>query len=110
MRRVASGFMGMEMSVPQRVEVVGGSNVKITWDDGREDELSATTLREVCPCAECREPEGLRRTAEIISGDSSVEIVDARVVGGYALSFTFSPDAHQTGIYPFDALRRLGDA
>ena len=101
--------MSMEMSVPQRVEVVGGAEVMITWEDGRTDVLSAESLRGVCPCAECREPEGARRTATILAGESPVAITDVRVVGGYALSFTFAPDGHQTGIYPFDALRRLGD-
>lgn len=97
------------MSVPQRVEVVGGAEVMITWEDGRTDVLSAGSLRGVCPCAGCREPEGAEKTKTVLAGEQPVEIVDARVVGGYALAFTFMPDGHQTGIYPFDALRRLGD-
>ena len=99
----------MEMSVPERVEIVGGTAVTITWDDGRVDTLTAGSLRAVCPCAGCREPDGIRRTSEVLTGETAVAISDARVVGGYALAFTFTPDGHQTGIYPFDALRRLGE-
>jgi DUF971 family protein len=31
-----------------------------------------------------------------------------RLVGGYALSLTFGPDGHATGIFPFGLLRSLG--
>ena len=97
------------MTVPQRVEITDGAEVKITWEDGREDVLAAATLRSVCPCAGCREPEGAQAATAVLAGEVPVTIADARFVGGYALAFTFMPDGHHAGIYPFDALRRLGD-
>jgi DUF971 family protein len=87
---------------PVKIEVEGGS-VRVTWDDGRRDDLSAETLRAACPCAGCREPGGRRNPA------GSVAVLDARLVGGYAVNLTFGPDGHATGIYPYGLLRSLGD-
>jgi DUF971 family protein len=44
-------------------------------------------------------------------GDAAaVQILDTVLVGAYALNFTFAPDHHHTGIYPFDRLRLLGES
>lgn len=40
----------------------------------------------------------------------TVQILKVDLVGAYALNFTFSPDSHATGIYPYDLLRDMGDA
>ena len=39
----------------------------------------------------------------------AVRIIDARIVGAYGINFTFAPDDHHTGIYPYDRLRQLGE-
>lgn len=89
------------MAEPVRIEVEDGS-VRVTWDDGRRDDLPADVLRAACPCAGCREPERRRRPP------GEVSVVDARLVGGYAVGLTFGPDGHATGIYPYGLLRSLG--
>jgi len=96
------------MDVPERIEVEGGSRVLLTWADGATSELGAAVLRGACRCATCREPEGMARTAAVLAGDEPVTIREAKLVGGYAISFVFGPDGHGTGIYPFDTLRGLG--
>ena len=98
------------MEVPESIEVRGGREVALTWPGGEITVLSARRLRAGCKCATCREPAGMQATAQVLSGESPIRIADARVVGNYALSFTFEPDGHGTGIFSFDLLRALGAA
>jgi DUF971 family protein len=44
----------------------------------------------------------------VISRVPSSEIVDAKMVGSYAINFTWS-DGHSAGIYTWDYLRALAD-
>lgn len=91
--------------VPQTIELEGGVDLIVTWDDERVDRLSAAGLRAVCPCASCRNdvvpivPDRLTTTA----------ILEISIVGAYAINLIFSPDRHATGIYPYTLLRELGD-
>ncbi len=43
----------------------------------------------------------------MLTGPTPVTITDAALVGAYAVNFSFAPDGHQTGIFPFDRLRSL---
>ena len=95
------------MDTPEKIEIDAGTEVTITWVDGTTTQLTAAALRAACQCASCREPDGLRRTEAVLSGAVPVTISDAKLVGGYALNFVFSPDGHGTGIYPFPVLREL---
>jgi DUF971 family protein len=92
--------------VPQRIEV-DGSSVAFTWEDGEVSRFSAAELRAACECAICREPQGMEATRAVLAGADPVTVDDARLVGGYAIAFTFAPDGHGTGIYPFQRLRSL---
>ena len=94
--------------VPQRIEVSGGTDVTITWEDGTESTYSAADLRAACQCADCREPAGRKRTEAVLDGEEPVTIIEARIVGSYAINFVFAPDSHSTGIFPFPGLRALG--
>ncbi len=95
------------MDVPARIEVEGGRELVLTWSDGTTTTLSALMLRANCHCATCLGPEGIPSGA---GNAGDVRILDTTLVGAYALNFTFSPDHHHTGIYPFDRLRALGAA
>ncbi len=94
-------------AVPERIEVIKGLEVRITWTDGTTSTLSASQLRAACQCAECREESGRRATERVLAGAEPVTITDTKLVGGYAINFIFGPDLHSTGIFPFPALRRL---
>jgi len=97
------------MHVPQRIEVIEGSHVDVTWEDGTATELDAATLRAACLCATCREPAGEAATEAVLTGEEPVTISAAELVGGYAIRFTFEPDGHGTGVYPFTLLREIAD-
>ena len=77
----------------------------IEWTDGAATAISGSRLRDACPCADCRGR--AVATPAIQLGDRST-IVNAQLVGGYAVSFTFG-DHHHDGIYPYGQLRRLGE-
>ena len=96
------------MDVPARIEVEDGAVVTLTWEDGSATSLKAEWLRQACQCATCREPSGEAATAAVLAGPAPVTITNTELVGAYAINFSFAPDNHHTGIYPFDRLRSLG--
>ncbi len=97
------------VDVPKRIEVEEGTRVVLTWEDDSVTDLTARQLRAACQCAGCREPAGMTQTEAVLGSPVGVTITETKLVGGYALSFVFSPDGHGTGIYSFDALRGLGE-
>ena len=90
------------MDVPERIKVSDGG-IEVTWSTGPTRSIAAADLRAACPCAECRD--GRPRIA---ATTRHVAVRSARLVGNYAVAFSFVPDDHETGIYPFDLLARLG--
>jgi DUF971 family protein len=88
-----------------------GEELAIRWDDNRETFIPLRTLRERCPCAACLgEMDMLGRIAGGGARPESAagwRLVRVSVVGGYALQPVWG-DGHQSGLYTFDLLRRLG--
>jgi len=107
----------MEESVtptPRRIQLVGLSEIQITWDDGTGTTYSSAFLRNNCPCATCtghgekppiRIPEEDPHSLPIL-GQEQVRVTGAEQVGHYAIQFSFS-DKHKSGIYSFDYLCQL---
>lgn len=95
------------MEIPERIEVEAGAVLVLTWPDGIVTTTPALALRAACECATCLVPGA---NASGIGDAGAVRIVDASIVGAYALNLTFGPDQHSTGIFPFDRLRALGEA
>lgn len=85
-----------------------GQVLRVTWADGRRDEFGLARLRAICPCAACRTEREKRSTTllPILSTKpiDDVRVVDASLVGNYAIQFTWS-DGHSTGIFDFRYLR-----
>jgi DUF971 family protein len=90
------------VDVPQSIRVTG-DGIEVSWADGPIRSIAAADLRAACPCAECRD--GRPRIADTTR---HISVSAARLVGNYAVAFTFDPDSHESGIYPFDLLARLG--
>jgi DUF971 family protein len=67
-------------------------------------------LRRACPCAGCKGEAGFSgRFAldpELRPGED--ELADIKLVGSYGLNAMWA-DGHDTGIFTFEHLRRLGD-
>jgi DUF971 family protein len=79
--------------------------LQIAFDDGSRFELPAEYLRVMTGSAVDRGHGAGPRTP--IGGKRDVALTDARPVGGYALRLVFD-DGHDTGLYSFDELYRLG--
>ena len=85
-----------------------GDRLRIRWGDGVESLYTPRDLRLACPCARCVDETSGRRVLVADSVPLGVYPLAIHPVGRYALQFVWS-DGHQTGIYPFDYLRRLAD-
>ncbi len=100
------GRYPLRVDVPDRIET-DSSSLTLFWDDGSSDVIPARSLRAACPCAGCREPDGIDRIARVLEGLLAITIVDVSLVGAYAVSIEFGPDGHGTGIFPYTLLRSL---
>ena len=77
----------------------------ITFDDGRHFDLPAEYLRVLTPSAADRgHGAGPGRT---VAGKRGVGVTDLTAVGAYAVRILFD-DGHDTGLYSWDELYRLG--
>lgn len=78
----------------------------VRFDDGADFALSAEYLRVLSPSAEVQ---GHSRDQRVtVPGKSEVAITAIDPVGNYAVRLTFS-DGHDTGIFSWSYLRRLGE-
>lgn len=80
--------------------------VHIEWDDGHQGYLPHRQLRGQCPCATCVNELSGHRIVSVQDVPEDVEALDHITVGRYALQFLWS-DAHDTGIFPYDLLRKV---
>ena len=93
---------------PREIKHADDFTVNIVWADDRRCSYRAADLRRACPCAQCVN----EWTGEKMLSDDSIpddiHFSHISIVGRYALNFHFS-DGHETGIYSFAMLRRLGE-
>jgi len=99
--------------LPTNLELTAEDALCITWNDGQRREYTPRELRDACPCATCREkrregdqPQSLLNVLQP-GEDAPVKIAKVDPVGRYAYGIEFS-DGHDTGIYEFEVLYRLG--
>jgi DUF971 family protein len=84
----------------------GGRALAVTFDDGRQFDLSAEYLRVQSPSAEVRGHSPAER--QTVPGKRNVGIKELVPTGNYAIRIVFD-DGHQTGIYSWAYLRELGE-
>jgi DUF971 family protein len=93
--------------VPKDIQVQNEkSQVVVLWADGHQSFIPMKRLRGYCPCAVCQGHDAGRLR---YIDNKVAAIFDAQPVGRYAIHFKFS-DAHDTGIYRWDMLRKLDPA
>jgi len=78
----------------------------ITYEDGEVHTLKAADLRQESPSAE-NKPRARRMKRQTMP--DHVYVTNIQAVGNYAVRLTFS-DGHQTGLYTWETLHRLGTA
>ncbi len=81
---------------------------EIDWPDGRTDRIDFLALRCDCPCAVCVSEFTGERLLDVAAVPESIEPVAVDLAGNYALRVRWS-DGHDTGLYTWGHLRRLGD-
>ena len=90
-----------------------GDGLRIEWNDGATTFAPFRALRKSCPCASCTEDVGKPidpfhvLSAQEAAAGAPVP-VGMKPVGFYAYQITWN-DGHDTGIYPIELLRSLGE-
>lgn len=81
---------------------------EIDWDDGVRSQYPWSFLRANCPSAGEIEARQAGDPLRVLGKIPSHKIVDVRLVGSYAVNFTFA-DGHNAGIYTWAYLHGLRD-
>ena len=96
---------------PADVQVIG-DQLAIKWDDASESFVSLEKMRRHCPCASCAGETDIMgnvyKSPDRALGPDSFRIVRIANVGGYAIN-PYWGDGHSTGLYSYEALKRLGE-
>lgn len=105
------GVTGDDATTPRRFDYDEATRALVVeWTDGAVHHIPFAALRRSCPCAVCRgemgRPGRFDLDPDLRPGED--ELADIRLVGNYALGVTWA-DGHDTGIHPFEQLRRLGE-
>jgi DUF971 family protein len=97
---------------PDDMQVVG-SELALKWKDGTEQFVALETLRRFCPCAACLGEKDIFGTVykapERPYGPRAFDLAALHAVGGYAIQPVWG-DGHNTGLFTWEWLRRLGEA
>jgi DUF971 family protein len=95
----------MNLETQARSVDVEYDGMVVVWADGHSSRFGLVDLRRSCTCAQCHE---LRARGETIwprpGVPETLAVTDAELVGGWGLSLRWN-DRHETGIYPWEALR-----
>ena len=92
---------------PEKVEPTkDGKRLRIVWRDGHVSEYEPRYLRLACQCAGCVDEFTHEPILDPAAVAPDIYPLAINYVGRYALKFSWS-DGHDTGIYPFDALRGI---
>lgn len=97
-------------AAPTRLDLIG-SELAILWPDGTEHYIPCERLRAWSPSAENtgeRDLLGRQYGGTDQKTFPGVTVKGWRIIGGYAIQFEFS-DGHNTGLYTYDYLRKLGE-
>lgn len=97
------------MQLTEFKRIPDSDNYFVKFDDGFSGEITAASLRENCPCAECKGEEVLLykfTPKEKIYTENSFILEKAQMVGNYAIQL-FWKDGHNTGIYKWEFLRKI---
>jgi DUF971 family protein len=95
---------------PSNIEIIG-PELAIKWDDQSETFIGLEKLRRHCPCAGCNGERDIM--GNLYKGPDkpltplAFQIVRFQTIGGYALQPQWA-DGHNTGLYSYDYLKRLG--
>lgn len=99
---------------PLEVTEFSDTALMVVWEDGHQSIYLYEDLRQVCPCATCRQQRKTSKTGKIPFKKTiplqvkprGIRPLRIEPVGQYAYRFNWN-DKHDTGIYTFEFLRGL---
>lgn len=91
----------------QTIEQQGDRILSITWLGGKTQIWDVVELRRKCPCASCIDEWTREPILKPESISENVRPKKIKSVGRYAIGMDFT-DGHNTGIYTYDYLHKLG--
>lgn len=95
---------------PKDLQIIG-TDLAIQWEDGVESFIPLATLRRHCPCASCAGEKdifgNLYKGPDRPLTERAVVLTRIEPVGSYAVQPVWG-DGHNTGLYTYELLRRLG--
>jgi DUF971 family protein len=106
-----------------KIHVSTGAGVDVVWADGHTSHYDFTYLRDLCPCANCKDERARKAESDSASPthahaaapvNSSVlpmfkpkpKARHAEAIGNYAIQLEFT-DGHKAGIYSYEYLRMI---
>jgi ATP-binding protein involved in chromosome partitioning len=95
-----------EAQLPSQIEQRDARTLAIVWGDGVESLIDVRALRLACGCANCVDEWSGEALLAPDSVPSDIAPIGIQSVGRYAIQIDWS-DGHNTGIYPFERLRKL---
>lgn len=95
--------------VPTQIRQHDPRTLSIVWADGEQSLLDVRKLRLACGCAHCVDEWSGDALLAPDGVPADVAPVGIQSVGRYAIQIEWS-DGHNTGIYPFERLRKLADS
>jgi len=95
-------------TTPTSIAQDGPSRLAIRWGDGVETVFEVRALRLACACAICVDEWTGAQQLDPATVPDDVRPVQIEPVGRYAMQVRWT-DGHDSGIYPFDRLRKLAD-
>ena len=93
---------------PTQIQQSDTRTLSIAWADGAASLIDVRALRLACGCASCVDEWSGQPLLAPDSVPADVVPIGIQSVGRYAIQIEWS-DGHNTGIYPFERLRKLAD-
>ncbi len=97
-----------ETHTPSKIEQRDARTLSIEWADGAKSLIDVRALRLACGCANCVDEWSGDAILTPSSIPEDIAPIGIQSVGRYAIQIDWS-DGHNTGIYPFERLRKLSD-
>lgn len=99
----------MTVEAPLSIKRQAAENrLEIVWRDARTDLHDYHNLRCECQCAGCIHEITHERLLNPDDVPRDIHIKEMSLIGNYAIKFVWS-DGHDTGLYTWDLLRKLGE-
>ena len=98
------------MQSPSNIKVHKQQRIlELIWGPDDISLLPFQMIRQNCRCAVCVEEITGRQLLDPTTVPEDLSLIDVDLTGNYAMKFRWS-DGHDSGLFTWDHLRRVGDA